>query len=41
MPTLLALADEVIKIHAICTVCGAPATRSQRLLLIKRAVSPR
>jgi thymidine kinase len=31
MPTLLALADEVMKIHAICTVCGAPATRSQRL----------
>jgi thymidine kinase len=31
MPTLLALADEVVKIHAICTVCGAPATRTQRL----------
>lgn len=31
MPTLLAIADEVMKIHAICTVCGAPATRSQRL----------
>jgi thymidine kinase len=31
MGTLLALADEVIKIHAICTVCGAPAVRSQRL----------
>ncbi len=31
MPTLLALADEVTKIHAICTICGAPATRSQRL----------
>jgi len=31
MPTLLALADEVMKIHAICTVCGAPATRTQRL----------
>ncbi len=31
MGTLLALADEVVKIHAICTVCGAPATRSQRL----------
>jgi len=31
MPSLLAIADEVMKIHAICTVCGAPATRSQRL----------
>jgi thymidine kinase len=31
MPTLLAIADEVLKIHAICTVCGAPATRSFRL----------
>lgn len=31
MPTLLALADEVMKIHAICTICGAPATRTQRL----------
>jgi thymidine kinase len=31
MGTLLALADEVVKIHAICTVCGAPAVRSQRL----------
>ena len=31
MPTLLAVADEVMKIHAICTICGAPATRSQRL----------
>jgi thymidine kinase len=31
MPELLALADSVMKIQAICTVCGAPATRSQRL----------
>lgn len=31
MPELLAIADEVHKIHAICTVCGAPATRSQRM----------
>lgn len=31
MGSLLAIADEVMKIHAICTVCGAPATRSQRL----------
>ncbi len=38
MGTLLALADEVIKIHAICTVCGAPATRSQRLTKNKETV---
>jgi thymidine kinase len=38
MPALLALADEVVKIHAICTVCGAPATRSQRLLANKDTV---
>lgn len=31
MGSLLALADEVYKLHAICTVCGQPATRSQRL----------
>ena len=32
MPELLALADDVTKLHAVCVVCGAPATRSQRLL---------
>lgn len=31
MPMLLAIADNVQKIQAICTVCGTPATRSQRL----------
>lgn len=31
MPMLLAIADNVQKIQAVCTVCGAPATRSQRL----------
>lgn len=30
MPMLLAIADQVQKIQAICTVCGAPATRSYR-----------
>jgi thymidine kinase len=32
MPILLALADEVSKLTAICTVCGEPATRTQRLI---------
>jgi thymidine kinase len=32
MPELLAIADQVTKIQAICTICGAPATRSQRLI---------
>ncbi len=32
MPRLLALADEVTKLTAICTVCGSLATRTQRLL---------
>jgi thymidine kinase len=31
MPMLVAIADDVQKIQAICTVCGVPATRSQRL----------
>ncbi len=32
MPTLMAIADYITKVHAICMVCGAPATRSQRLV---------
>lgn len=31
MPELLAIAEEVRKIHAICTRCGAPASYTQRL----------
>lgn len=31
IPTLMALADEVTKLAAVCTVCGAPAIHSQRL----------
>ncbi|WP_408099152.1 thymidine kinase [Peredibacter sp. HCB2-198] len=38
MPSLLAVADEVMKIHAICTVCGAPASRTQRLSKSKAQV---
>lgn len=31
MPELLAIADKVIKLTAICTVCGAEATKTFRL----------
>ena len=32
MPQLLAIAEQVTKLSAICMVCGAPATRSQRIV---------
>lgn|SRR5690554_1338615 len=32
MPTLLARAEYVTKLNAICQVCGAPATRTQRII---------
>ncbi len=32
VPALLALAEEVVKLYAICHVCGGPATRTQRLI---------
>jgi thymidine kinase len=32
MPELLAVAEEVHKIHAICTSCGSPAAYTQRLI---------
>ena len=31
IPALMAIADEVTKLSAVCTVCGAPAIHSQRL----------
>lgn len=31
MPELMAIAEEVTKVHAVCTVCGGTASRSQRL----------
>ena len=31
-PRLLAVSEFVDKIQAICSVCGQPATRSQRLI---------
>jgi thymidine kinase len=32
MPLLLAEAETVDKLHAICVLCGAPASRTQRLI---------
>ena len=32
MPEILARAEYVTKLHAICQVCGEPATRTQRLI---------
>jgi len=31
IPNLLAIADRVDKIHAVCSVCGAPAVKTQRV----------
>lgn len=32
VPVLMALAEEVTKLNAICVVCGNPASRTQRLI---------
>ena len=32
MPQLMAVAEVVDKLHAICVLCGSPASRTQRLL---------
>ncbi len=32
MPQLLARAEEVVKLHAICVICGEEASRTQRLV---------
>jgi thymidine kinase len=32
MPQLLAIAEDVTKCHAVCTVCGGAASRSQRVV---------
>jgi thymidine kinase len=32
MPRLLAVAEDVQKLHAICVICGADASRNQRLI---------
>ncbi len=32
MPQLMAVAEHVVKLHAICVLCGNPASRNQRLI---------
>ena len=32
MPSLMAIAEVVDKLHAICVLCGGPASRNQRLI---------
>ena len=32
MPLIMALAESVHKLHAICVICGSPASRTQRLI---------
>jgi thymidine kinase len=32
MPALIAQAEQIDKLHAICVLCGEEATRSQRLI---------
>lgn len=31
IPNLMATAEQVDKLHAVCTICGMPASRSQRI----------
>ncbi len=37
IPNLMAIADSIDKLHAICVICGAVATKSQRLINDKPA----
>lgn len=32
MPALMAIAEQVTKLQAVCTVCGSPSSRTQRLI---------
>ncbi|MBS4200712.1 thymidine kinase [Bacillus sp. FJAT-49732] len=32
MPHIMAVAEQVTKLHAVCAVCGSPASRTQRLI---------
>ena len=38
VPQLMAVAEHVTKLHAVCMVCGAPANHSQRLVASKERV---
>lgn len=38
MPQLLSIAEQVTKLSAVCMVCGAPATRTQRFSTIEDQV---
>lgn len=38
MPQLMAVADEVTKLHAVCMVCGSPASCTQRLTDAKEVI---
>jgi thymidine kinase len=37
MPALMAIAEEVSKVHAVCVQCGAPATFSYRTVMLLRS----
>lgn len=32
MPAIMAIAEQVTKLQAVCTICGSPASRTQRLI---------
>jgi len=38
VPALMAVAEHVTKLHAVCVVCGAPANHSQRIVAGDRRV---
>lgn len=38
MPDLMAIAEEVTKVRAVCAVCGEPASRSQRIVAASSTV---
>ncbi len=38
VPELMAIAEDVLKVRAVCTVCGAPACRSQRVVAVSATV---